>query len=138
VSKMESLNPLVGRWSTTITMLHPAEVKDEVYHAVDTYRWLPGGRILVHEVEAKMGKASVTSLEIYSARDDGVVSRNFDSGGEVSDYRARMADGVWRVEGDSERFTSTSIAPDAIEGLWELKEDGEWVDWMTVRLDRVS
>ncbi len=49
-----------------------------------------------------------------------------------------MADGVWRIVGATERFVSRSISNDAIEGLWQLKDEDAWVEWMTVRLDRVA
>ena len=135
---IDELKPLVGRWATTITMLHPAEAKGKVYRAVDTYRWLAGEGALVHDVEARMGDDVVNSIEIYTRGGDGIVSRNFDGRGTVSDYRAEMADGVWRVTGASERFVSSSITDDAIEGVWELKDGDRWVEWMTVRLDRVG
>lgn len=135
---MEQLQPLVGRWSTTITMIHPPEAKGRIYHAVDTYRWLPGDRVLVHEVQAHMGEDFVNSIEVYLPDDDRIVSRSFDSGGTSTDYQAEMADGVWRIVGATERFVSRSISNDAIEGLWQLKDEDAWVEWMTVRLDRVA
>ena len=135
---MLALESLVGRWATTIAMLHPPEAKGDQYCAVDTYRWLPGQAVLVHEVQARMGAKTVNSLEIYTASDAGIVSRNFDSTGAVSDYRAEMADGVWRVEGQTERFVSTSMDANTIRGLWQLKVDDNWLDWMTVHLERVA
>jgi hypothetical protein len=136
--EMNSLQPLVGRWATTITLLSPPEAAGQVHQAVDTYRWLTGGQTLVHEVEARMGDQTVHSVEVYSLKDGQIVSRNFDGGGVVSDYAARMQDGVWRVEGETERFTSTAIDDAAIEGLWELKGDDGWGEWMRVRLARVG
>lgn len=133
------LRPLEGRWATTITMLHPAEAKGQVYHAVDSYRFLPGDRVMVHEVEARMGEA-IASVEIYTPAEkgDGFVSRNFDGRGQLSDYTAGMKAGVWSVTGESETFTSTRLEADVIEGLWRLKDGEDWVDWMTVTLDRVA
>ena len=133
----ELLAPLVGRWATTITMLHPDEERGTVYRAVDTYRWLPGEKVLIHEVEAMMGEA-MASFEVYTQEQGGqIVSRNFGGDGKVSDYRASMADSVWSVTGATERFASTSIEKDQIEGLWKLKTEAGWVDWMTVKLQRV-
>jgi hypothetical protein len=135
----DALKPLVGRWATTITMLHPEAEAGTTYSAVDTYRWLPGEKVLVHEVEARMGEP-VVSIEIYTqdAASGDITSRNVDNHGQVSDYRASMEDGVWKVHGDAERFTSASLTANRIEGLWRLKTDQGWVDWMTVRLDRVG
>jgi hypothetical protein len=135
---LTTLEPLVGRWVTTITMLHPPEAKGQVYHAIDTYRWLAGKGAMVHEVEARMGEDTINSIEVYHADGDRIVSRNFDGRGEVSDYVAQMRDGVWTVEGESERLTSRLTADGLVEGLWRLKVEGDWVDWMTVRLVRVA
>jgi hypothetical protein len=137
-TNLSELEPLIGRWSTTITMIHPPESKGERYRAVDTYRWLGGHSVVVHEVQARMGEAMVNSLEVYTTAGGGITSRNFDSTGSVSDYSARMTDAGWRVEGETERFSSSSISGDIIEGLWQLKVDGSWVDWMTVCLERVA
>ncbi len=137
MTTMAALEPLVGRWATTITMLHPAEMKDQVFRAIDTYRWLEGRQTLVHEVEARMGGQAVNSIEIYTAKDGHVVSRNFDGLGNVSDYRASMEGGVWQIEGANIRFTSTRVASHVIEGVWEQDAGEGWVRWMTVRLDRV-
>lgn len=94
---------------------------------------------LVGRWEARMGEP-VVSIEIYTqdATSGDIQSRNVDNRGQVSDYRAAMEDGVWKVNGDAESFTSTSLTANRIEGLWRLKTDQGWVDWMTVRLDRVG
>lgn len=133
-----ALKPLVSRWATTITMLYPEADAGTTYRAVDTYRWLPGEKVLVHEVEAQMGEP-VVSIEIYTqdTTSGDIASRNVDNQGRVSNYRASMEDGVWKVNGDTESFTSTSLTADRIEGLWRLKTDRGWLDWMMVRLDRV-
>jgi hypothetical protein len=138
MADMAALKPLTGRWSTAITMIHPPEASGTVYHALDTYRWLRGGHVLIHEIEARMGDDVIHSLEIYTLQNGQIVSRNFDGRGAVADYKAAMIDGVWRIDGETERFESTLIAADCIEGLWRLKTDDGWIDWMTVRLDRVS
>lgn len=138
MADIAELQPLVGRWATTITLLWPADAKGEVRHAVDTYRWLAGGQALVHEVETRLDETAMQSIEIYTVQDGAILSRNVDGAGQVSDYRAAMADGVWRIEGETERFASTAIGPDAIEGLWEQKAGDGWRDWMRVGLDRVA
>ena len=61
----EMLKPLVGRWVTRITMLYPPEHAGTEYQAVDTYRWLPGEKVLIHEVEARM-EQPVFALEVYT------------------------------------------------------------------------
>ena len=138
MSAIASLAPLIGRWATTITMIAPDEQSGEMYRAIDSYRWMPGRRVVMHEVEARMGDQTVNSLEIYTETDGHVVSRNFDASGDVSDYRAKMSAGVWMVTGQTERFESTSVAPGHIEGLWQRKDDDQWFDWMTVRLERIA
>lgn len=134
----ELLAPLVGRWATTITMLHPSEERGAIHRAVDSYRWLAGNKVLIHEVEAFMGKPMV-SFEVYTQEADGrITARNFAGDGQVTDYQATMANNEWRVVGPTEQFASTAMGDNRIEGLWKLKTAAGWVDWMTVRLDRVS
>lgn len=133
----EVLAPLVGRWVTTISLLHPEEDRGTLYRAVDTYRWLDGRKVLIHEVEAFMGKPMV-SFEVYTQASDGrIFSRNYAADGHVADYDAVMAQGQWRVTGEKERFKSTSFTQEQIEGLWEIKTDDGWKDWMTVKLERI-
>ncbi len=138
MAAMAALKPLIGRWSTTITMITSAEEAGKTYRAIDTYRWMPGEKVLVHEVEARMGDDTINSLEIYTEADGEIVSRSFDSSGEITDYAAAMKEGGWTVLGNTERFKSTSVANDRIEGLWERRLDGDWTDWMKVRLDRIA
>jgi hypothetical protein len=137
MGKLTALSPLIGRWSTTITMLYPAEQKAVRFQADDTYRWLPGENIVIHEVTGEMDGKPVRSIEIYSSDGSGRIhARSYDSGGEVSDFRASMRNGEWRIEGDSQRFASTTLTRGVIEGLWQLKTGNRWLDWMTVSLQR--
>ena len=137
MGKLTALSPLVGRWSTTITMLYPTEQNGQQFRAQDDYRWLPGENILVHEVIGEMNGEPVRSIEIYSSDESGhVQARSFDSSGDISDFRATMVDGQWKIDGDTQRFASTSVTAEIIEGLWQLRADGQWQDWMTVTLER--
>lgn len=134
----ELLAPLAGRWVTTITMLHPRQQAGTVYHALDTYRWLPGRKVLVHEVEARMGEA-IVALEVFTQDADGaIVSRDYGQDGRVTEYRATVDGGVLAIRGEEAAFTSTSLQADRIEGQWQLKTEQGWVDWMRVALDRVA
>jgi hypothetical protein len=137
MGKLTALSPLIGRWSTTITMLYPVEQNGQRFQAEDTYRWLPGENILIHEVTGEMNGKPVRSIEIYS-RDGGgrVQARSFDSGGEISDFQASMRNSEWRIDGESQRFASTTLTAAAIAGLWQLKTGDRWVDWMRVSLER--
>lgn len=98
-------------WATTITMLHPKT------DARTTYR-VPGEKVRVHEVEARMGEP-VVSIEIYTqdATSGDIPSRNVDNHGQVSDCRASMEDCVWKVNGGTESFTCSSLAANRIKGL---------------------
>jgi hypothetical protein len=139
MGKLTALSPLIGSWSTTITMLSPAGQNGLQFHVNDTYRWLPGENIVVHDVIGEMDGKPVVSMEVYSCDDMGQVhARSYDSGGEVSDFRAAMQDGKWTIDGDTQRFASTAVTRDAIEGLWQTLADGDWLDWMRVSLHRQS
>jgi len=137
VGKLEALKPLVGRWSTDITLLYPMDVKGQKFKAEDTYRWLGEENILIHEVTGEMNGKPLRSIEIYSVGSDGQFrARSFDNGGEVSIFRASMKKGEWRIVGNTQRFVSLKLTDGLIEGVWQLKSRGKWRDWMTVSLVR--
>jgi hypothetical protein len=139
MGKLSALSPLIGSWSTTITMLSPKGQDGLQFHASDTYRWLQGENIVVHDVVGEMDGKPVVSIEVYSCDGTGQVhARSYDSGGEVSDFRAAMQDGQWTIDGDTQRFGSTAVTRDAIEGRWQTRADGDWRDWMQVSLLRQS
>jgi hypothetical protein len=139
MGKLTELSPLIGTWSTTITMLDPPDQRGLHFQAMDTYRFLPGENIVIHDVTGEMNGVPVTSVEIYSCDDNGQVrARSFDSGGEVSDFEAMMREGRWTIVGDAQRFASTVVTRDLIEGLWQLKSPTGWKDWMTVSLRRTT
>jgi hypothetical protein len=134
---LSSLAILVGRWSTQITMLHPPDQQNKTFDAQDTYRWLAGENILIHEVSANMAGTDVNSIEIFSsdaARQ--ITSCSFDSGGDVSNFKILLENDDWEIIGDTQRFKSTSFKPDEIKGLWQLKTEDCWTDWMSVVLKR--
>ncbi len=137
MGKLAALSSFVGRWSTTITMLYPPEQKGKIFQAEDTYRWLPGENILIHEVTGEMNGKPVRSVEIYSGDGKGQIqARSYDSDGEISDFRASLQKGEWKIVGDSQRFASTTLTHNSIEGLWQIKTGNRWKDWMKVFLAR--
>jgi hypothetical protein len=139
VGKLEALRPLVGRWSTRITLLYPMNMKGRQFEAEDTYRWLGEENILIHEVTGEMNGKPLRSIEIYSGGSNRQFrARSFDDGGEVSDFRASMKKGEWKIVGNTQRFTSSKLTDDLIEGVWQLKSRGKWRDWMMVSLSRLA
>jgi hypothetical protein len=137
MGKLAHLSPLIGTWATTITMQYPAKQRGRKFYAEDAYRWLPGNNVIVHDVAGEMDGQPVHSVEIYWQEEDGqVLVRSFDSGGEVSDFEARMEDSIWHISGETQRFVSSPISDAVIEGVWQLKVGAVWVDWMTVLLSR--
>ena len=101
-----------------------------------------GGFFLLHHVDAQMGDARLTALEVigYDAATGTYPMRSFDSTGSTGTHVATLRDGVWTFTGASERFTGTfSDDGGTITGLWERSDDGAaWEPWMDITLTRES
>jgi hypothetical protein len=123
---LESLDALVGEWSTSMT--HPASPSLEVSGS-STFEWLAGrhfliGRSLTDHPDFPDG------LTVLGADGEGLAVHYYDSRGVERIYRSsRLEDGVWRMwrdsPGFSQRFTGTfSEDGNTITGHWELSRDG--------------
>ena len=137
---LTALQPLVGEWSTRIEMLFPTEAAGQILAAKDTYRWAPGGRFLIHDVDAQMPDGRAQSFEVYAVatNGEGYQSRNYGADGAVGDYKASLVGARWTIVGERERFEGAFEGADRLAGLWRLKQGQSWVDWMRVTLTRIS
>ena len=137
-SRLKSLQPFIGKWSTTIAMTEGS--KTSTHHATDTYRWALGEQFIFHDVEGTMGGQPVETLEIVSAKG----SRNFDlraydNSGAIEDYVASLDGRDWHIDGDSLRFRGAFSGDwKTLSGNWERRSGDEWEHWLTVTLEKVS
>ena len=139
--KHARLNLLAGVWKTEIVMLDEKGLEGERFEATDTYRWMPGGYFLLHDVDAFMMGEPITSLEIIGVDPwgGGYISRNYDNRGVVSDYAATLEDRTWKIKGEQERFEGR-IDEDGrtLAGRWERLDKSDWIPWMKVVLRKTS
>jgi hypothetical protein len=137
----DRLGVLVGRWASSgRTVARPGEPSVEI-EGSDVYEWGPGGRVLVHHVDVRMGGEQVDVLEIIGPADaGGYPMRAYDQLGGVGTMRATVDDaGVWTFAGERERATVTVVA-DSMHAAWERSPDGghDWEHWMDMQFERLS
>jgi hypothetical protein len=151
----DPLDALVGRWRTDG---HVVDQPDVRIAGTDTYRWLQGGKFLVHDVDVVVGDRPVRALELIGEHDDATgtwTACAFDDAGEVTTMRAAVdGHGVLTLTGGAEvasaapqpgsggartvRATLT-VAEDRtrMRAIWELSDDGAaWRPWMDVGFTR--
>lgn len=135
--ELRALIPFIGTWDTAITELHPDGRPGDISTAVDTYRWVPGGQFLLHEVDATIQGQRRQSLEIFARSPDGVgyVSRSYEADGTFGDYQVLLADEVWKIDGDLFRFNG-QFEPGfhRLSGIWDAKGERGWTAAMRVSL----
>jgi hypothetical protein len=130
----------IGKWNTE------GESKTNQYgpavkiSAVDTYEWLDGEFFLVHRWDACISGDETRGIEIigYDNSNQMYFTHSFDNKGNSVTYQASLNDGVWKILGESERFTGR-FSPDGniLVGKWEILSDGKWLPWMDVKLTKI-
>lgn len=130
---VRELDPLVGEWSMGSPDFQGPSGRT-------TFEWLQGGRYLIQRWEIPVPEAPDGIAVIGADGENGeILQHYFDSRGISRVYQLSISDGVlriWRDEpGFFQRFTGIfSSDGDAINGLWEMSEDG--FQWRTdFRLD---
>ena len=137
------LSALIGRWQTQGRTLDTPEALGASIDAVDTYEWLPGGRALLHIVDARVGDEQVKGAEIigWDSVRDAYVTQYFGTDGPNA-YEASLAEEggrlVWRMRSARDRFAgSFSEDGNTITGSWEaLDENQKWRPWMEITLTK--
>ena len=84
------LSALIGRWRTQGRTLDTPEAPGASIDAVDTCEWLPGGRALLHIVDARVGDEQVKGAEIigWDSVRDAYVTQYFGTDGPTPTRRA--------------------------------------------------
>jgi hypothetical protein len=138
---LEPLQPIIGRWRSSGTILNEGGAALGAIAGTDTYTWLPGGRWIVHEVDVMMDTEHVRALELIGGRDER-------SGGwqmyafDTADAPGRMTltvsePGLLLLQGDGVRsWLRPEAGPDHMTTRWERQVNGQWVPWMDMRFDR--
>ncbi len=139
-NRMARFEIFVGTWNTRGEVLATESAPAGVLRATDTYRWLPGGHFLLHDVDARFDDEPSRSMEVvgYDARRRKHVARSYDDRGASEEFVVRLSGKRWTIQGDAVRFDGRfSRDGDRLTGLWELKgRKRGWQPWIRLELVR--
>jgi hypothetical protein len=131
------LNVLAGVWDTTITTLNSDGSEGGASKATDTYKWMPNGFFLLHDVDAIMGGRNVQSLEILAVdqNSENFVSRSYDADGSINDFTSRIEGRAYTISGRSQRFAGEfSEDGKTLTGQWEQFDNDRWSPLIKITL----
>ncbi|WP_338720425.1 DUF1579 family protein [Devosia sp. XK-2] len=135
------LNILAGVWDTTITLIGVDGAEGATSLAVDTYRWMPNGHFLVHEVDAMMGDQRVRATEIFGVEQASgeFFSRSYDADGCTNDF-ASTIDGIdYLITGEVQRFAGQFTEDGTtLRGEWQQLANHQWRPFVRVVLEKRS
>ena len=130
----------IGTWNTTGEVLETDAAPATTLVATDVYRWLPGRRFIVHDVDARFGGEPSRSMEVmgYDRKRRKHVSRSYDDTGATEEFDLALSGRQWRISGATVRFDGKfSKRGDKLTGLWELKSKRSgWQPWLELKLVR--
>lgn len=138
---LKHLDAFVGRWKTEGKIIATDDNPAVPIEGTDTYEWLPGGYFLIHRVDVRMGDKQIDSTEIigYDPSTGKYPMYYFAHQGSRGVMYASFEDNIWMFTGETERFTgSFNKSGDIITGKWERLDADDWVDWMDMKLTKVT
>jgi hypothetical protein len=137
---MSRFDIFIGVWNTRGNVLATEDAPAGRLVATDSYRWLPGGHFLLHDVDARFGDEPTRSMEVvgYDAARRKHVARSFDDTGATQEFVVELRGRRWRIEGDTVRFDGRFGADGhTLTGLWERKGAKRgWQPWIELELVR--
>ena len=139
-SRMSRFAIFIGVWNTRGNVLATEDAPAGTLIATDSYRWLPGGHFLLHDVDARFGDEPTRSMEVvgYDAARRKHIARSFDDRGATQEFVVELRGRRWRIEGDTVRFDGRfGVDGQTLTGLWELKGAKRgWQPWIELELVR--
>lgn len=141
VEHLEPLLPIIGRWRTSGTILDENGDAAAAVAGTDTYRWLPGGHWVVHEVDVMMGDERTQVLELIGGHDPatgGWQMHAFDTADSPGAMSLTLADpGLFLLQGDGVRsWFRPTAGPGFMTTRWERTWEENWIPWIDMRFDR--
>ncbi|HYC90793.1 MAG TPA: DUF1579 family protein [Thermoanaerobaculia bacterium] len=128
----------IGLWNTRGEVLATDASPATVLVATDSYRWLPGGKFIVHDVDARFGDEVTRSMEVigYDLATRRYMARSYDDKGTSDTFEVELHGRRWRITGKTVRFDGRFSADGSrLTGLWELKGK-RWQPWIDLHLER--
>jgi len=138
-NRMSRYAVFIGVWNTRGNVLETEQAPAGTLTATDTYRWLPGGQFIVHDVDARFGDEPSRSMEVigYDAARRKHIARSYDDKGSSEEFVVQLRGRRWTITGDAMRFDGRFSADgDTLTGLWELKGRRRWQPWIELELVR--
>jgi hypothetical protein len=112
LSELLKLNPLVGKWQSSGTVLSSDSTPEMKISGTDSYEWVCDGTFLLHRVYVTMGEEKTEVIEMigYDPEAKNYPMRSFDNHGDFTVMHFSVDEkGVWTIKGDKVR--STCINP---------------------------
>ena len=138
--RMARFEIFIGTWNTRGEVLATDDAPATTLVATDVYRWGPGRRFVVHDVDARFGDDVARSMEVvgYDPRRKRHVARSYDDQGASEEFDVALHGRRWRIVGDTARFDGKfDAAGDRLSGLWERKSGRSgWQPWIELELVR--
>ena len=139
-NRMARFELFIGIWNTRGEVLATDAAPATTLVATDTYRWGPGRRFVVHDVDARFGGDVSRSMEVigYDPARKQHVARSYDDQGASDAFDVALRGRRWRIVGDSMRFDGAfDTGYDRLTGLWERKSKRSgWQPWIALELVR--
>ena len=138
-----ALEPFAGAWRVEGTVYSERQcVEDPLASATpwtsdETYSWLPGGRFLLHQWDATIGREAFRGTEILGHdAETGFFAHLFDDRGNHRTYHVGRDGAIWTFSEPESRATIT-VAPggDRLDIVWQWKNGG--TEWLPL-CDRVA
>jgi hypothetical protein len=130
----------IGIWNTCGEVFETDQAPATTLSATDTYRWLPGGHFIAHDVDARFGTDIARATEImgFDLRAKKYVARSFDDKGVAEIFDIALSGTHWRIAGESTRFDGKfDSTGNKLTGIWELKRKRRgWQPWIALELSR--
>jgi hypothetical protein len=137
---MAQFEIFIGTWNTSGNVLAVGDAPATTLSATDIYRWLPGKRFILHEVDARFGHDVSRSIEImgFDLQQKKYLSRSYDDQGASELFDLELSRKRWRIRGQSVRFSGNFDAGgNELSGLWEMKAwKRSWKPWIELKLVR--
>ncbi len=137
---MAKFEVFIGTWNTTGEVLKTKSGTPGILSATDIYRWLPGRRFIVHDVDARFDGQPTRSMEVigFDASKQKYFAQSYDDQGSMEGFVVALEARRWSIKGKTVRFNgSFNAQKNRLSGLWERKESKSgWRPWINIELVR--
>jgi hypothetical protein len=139
-NRMSRFDVFIGTWNTTGDVLRTEAGPAGTLSATDTYRWLPGNRFIVHDVDARFDGKPTRSMEVmgFDASKRQYFATSYDDRGSTETFVVALSGRRFSIRGKTVRFDGGFDARRGrLFGLWELKgSKAGWQPWIRLELVR--